>query len=81
MDIYQRLLYYQVDALVLRVLDITAKLLVGLQLLPSEVFTQKGHRISFPTHRPWMGTLNAVKSRGQPLLGEGQTRGKTSSLA
>ena len=54
MNIHQRLLYYQVDTLVLRVLDIRAKLLVRLRLLSSEVLTQKWHRISLATHRPWM---------------------------
>ena len=62
MDIYQRLLYYQVDALVLSVLDITTVSLIGLQLLTSALLTQKGHRISFSSHRAWMRALYAVKS-------------------
>jgi hypothetical protein len=62
MDIYQRLLYYQVDALILSVIDIATVSLVGLQLLASAVFTQKGHRISFSSHRAWMRALYTVKS-------------------
>ena len=62
MHIDQRLLDYQVDALVLRVPDVPVEFLVGRQPLPSEVFTQKWHRIPFCAHGSWMGSLYAVKS-------------------
>lgn len=67
-DIHQRLLNYQVDALVLWVLHVAAESLVGLQLLAGKVLAQEGHGISLPAHRPWMRWLDARKPGGQLRL-------------
>ena len=62
MNIHQRLLDYQVDALVLRILHMSVELLAGRQPLRSEVVAQKRHRVPFSAHCSWMGSPHAVKS-------------------